>query len=150
MRLSCLIKFNIMEITYSFNSILFKDHGVFVANSEGIIGTPKRKEPEKYDYPNENGYVVDLTNKVYEARVIKLDCIIKGASSADLIDKYNLFTKSMQDIDETKTLSVSVDAKSLSFLCYVSDITQLKKRFTSGVNYGTFTLTFIEPNPIIV
>ena len=138
-----------MEIIYSFNSILFKDHGVFVSNSEGIIGIPKRKEPEKYDYPNENGYVVDLKNKVYEPRVIKLDCFIKAISSTDLIDKYNLFTKSIQDIEETKPLSVSVDAKGLSFLCYVSDITPLKKRFTQGVNYGTFTLTFIEPNPII-
>lgn len=138
-----------MEIVYKFNDTLFKDYGVYVSGSDGLLGTPRRKEPEKYEFPNENGYVVDLKNKVYQARTIKLNCFIKSLSSTDLIDKYNAFTKIIQDITTTKTLSVTVGNKGLTFLCYVSDISEMKKTFTNGINVGLFTLTFIEPEPIV-
>ena len=138
-----------MTITYTFDGANFSTYGVFVSGSEGLMGVPKRKAPEKYEYPDSNGQVVDLSSVVYEARTIKLDCFIKASSVALLMSQYYAFTKLIQAKTGNKTLSVSVDGNALTFSSYVDDISDLKKKFNSGQNVGTFTITFIEPEPVI-
>lgn len=138
-----------MTITYTFDGANFSTYGVYVAASEGLLGVPKRKNPERYDFPGSNGFVPDLSMVIYEARTIKLDCFIKTTTLALLISQYNAFTKLIQAKTASKVLSVSVGGNSLTFTCYVSDISELKKKFYDGMNAGTFTITFIEPEPVV-
>lgn len=138
-----------MTITYTFDGANFSTYGVYVSASEGLLGVPKRKAPEKYEYPDSNGHVVDLSTVVYEARTIKLDCFIKASSISVLISQYNAFTKLIQAKTACKTLAVSADGTALNYTAYVDDITDLKKKFSNGANVGTFTVTFIEPEPVV-
>lgn len=138
-----------MNITYLFNGINFKDFGVFVSASKGLLGKPNRKKPNVFEFPGESGQVVDLKNVAYETRVIELTCFIKSASIGDLIDNYNSFTNTLLSVTETKQLKVAVEAKSLNFLVYVENISDLEKKFSNGVNIGTFKIKFIEPDTSI-
>lgn len=140
-----------MDITYIFDSVNFKTHGVYVSKSEGLIGRPNRKEPEKYHYPDESGYVPDLATVAYEARKITLDCFIKAAGPLDLVSQYNSFTAAMLGKTAVKTLQVAIvsGVTSLYFQAYVESISELDKTLKAGRNVGTFKIVFIEPRPAI-
>ena len=139
-----------MNITYTFDGVDLTTYGVSVSQSFGLLGTPKRKNPEKFEYPDSNGFVVDLSTVVYEARTIKLDCFVEATSVADLKTQYDAFTKSVIAKTACKTLALMVDASTIkSFSAFVDDISDLKYNFANGANVGTFTLTFIEPEPVI-
>jgi hypothetical protein len=138
-----------MEITYTFDSLNFATNGVKVSKATGLIGRPNRKKPEKYEYPDQNGYVADLATVKYEARKITLECYIKASTVANLISNFNSFTAALQGKSAVKTLAVSVGGNALSFSAYVDEITDLEKRFADGTNVGTFRIIFIEPEPAI-
>lgn len=139
-----------MDITYTFDSVNFKTHGVYVSKSEGLIGRPNRKEPEKYNYPDESGYVADLATVAYEARKITLDCFIKAPGVPELVSQYNAFTASVLGKTAVKTLQVAIPGmSSLYFQAYVESISELEKTFKAGRNVGTFKIVFIEPQPVV-
>ena len=138
-----------MNIVYQFNGYNFKDFGVYVSLGKGLIGKPKRKKPNIFEYPDESGYVADLKNEIYEPRIIELFCFIKAATINDLIDNYNSFTSELFSILETKQLQVNIGTKSLNFLVYVENISDLDKIISDGMNVGTFTVKLIEPDTSI-
>ena len=138
-----------MNVFYKYDNNAFRTYGVFVSGSDGIIGMPERKAPNKYEYPDESGYVPDLSNVIYEAREIDLTCFIKAATAEELISKYEAFTALLSEVKETKTLSITVGTKSLSFEVFCQKIGKIKKTFTKVVNVGTFTIKFIEPDTSI-
>ena len=126
----------------------FKTYGVYVSKSEGLIGKPKRKAPEIYEYPDESGHIADLATATYEARKITLDCFIKAPGVVELVSNYNTFTALILAKTAVKTLQVAIPGmSSLYFQVYVSDLSELEKKFKDGVNVGTFRIVFIEPQP---
>lgn len=138
-----------MVITYTFDSLNFATNGVYVSKSSGLIGRPNRKKIEKYEYPEESGYVPDLATVAYEERKITFECFIKASSVANLISNYNSFTAALQGKTALKTLAVSVGGTGLSYQVYVEEISDLEKKFKDGVNVGTFKITFVEPTPAL-
>lgn len=138
-----------MVITYTFDSLNFTTNGVYVSKSSGLIGRPNRKKAERYEYPQESGFVPDLATAAYEARKIVFDCFIKATSAANLISQYNSFTAAILAKTAVKTLAVSVGGTALSYQAYVEEVTELEKKFKDGQNVGTFKITFIEPTPAI-
>lgn len=134
-----------VEVRYSFNNQDFAtSYDVFVSASVGLIGSTKRRY-NVYTFPGQSGHEVDMKSKSYEARTIKLSCFIRSSSDADLIDKYERFTKALLDVIEYATLDVRVGTKTLTKKVYVSDISDIKKKW--GENVGTFEVQLIEPNP---
>ena len=137
-----------MKVDYSFSDSNFSSYGVHISKSEGLLGKPKRKKPETFEYPDENGYTVDLETVVYEARTIKLNCFIVSNNIDSLINNYENFTELLYEQSQLKALKLLIDGiEKLSFDCYVSEISDLNKGFRDGQNVGTFTITFIEPEP---
>ena len=140
-----------MDITYSFNSVNFKTHGVFVSGSNGIIGLPPKKI-EIFKYPGESGNVPDLAHATFDVRTIELSCFIKANSAGALVTNFNIFIGIFEQTS-TKNLTITVgsgsSAKTLSFLVYLKSVSTLKKTFCDGQNVGTFTLIFIEPDTSI-
>jgi hypothetical protein len=137
-----------MTIDYSFAGVQFSQYGVYVAKSEGLLGNPSRKKPEIYEYPGETGHVADLASITYEPRTIKLSCLIKTGTLDTLLSQYNSFTMSLSGQNSLKNLILSVDGQTKrTFSAYVNEISELSKQFREGMNFGTFTITFIEPQP---
>jgi hypothetical protein len=137
-----------MRIDYVFSGYSFSSYGVYVSESEGLLGKPARKKPETYEYPGESGHVADLSSVEYEPRKIKLSCFIKSAGVLSLIAGYNSFSALLYEQTAVKNLILKIDGQErLTFSVYVSEISELKKKFRDGANAGTFTVTFIEPQP---
>ena len=139
-----------MEINYQYNGASFASYGVYVSNGSGFLGTPARKKPKTYEYPDHNGYLPDLEEPVYEARTISLDCFILTDSAAELVTRYTAFTKALLGVTKTVSLSVSIDGGTVySGQVYTSAISDMVKTFVDGRNVGTFKVTIIEPEPTV-
>ena len=140
-----------MDITYTFNSVNFKTHGVYVSGSKGMLGLPPKKI-EIFEYPGESGNVPDLAHAHFDVRTIELSCFIKADSAGALTTGYNAFVGIFEQTS-TKSLVATIGSgsneKTLSFLVYLKSVSALKKTFCDGQNVGTFTLTFIEPDTSI-
>ena len=137
-----------MTIDYYFNSNKFRDYGVIVSGSKGIIGLPPRRKPNIFDYPDESGNVPDLVSVLYDVRTIELSCFMVAASAAAINTQYLNFTK-MLNVSGIKTLQVSGGGFTLSFQVYISEISNIDKKWRDDEMYGTFTLKFIEPDTSI-
>lgn len=139
-----------MKITYKYNNVDLKTYGVSVAKGRGFIGKPERKEPKKYEFPDEHGYIPDLAVPVFKERTITLDCYIIGSSATDLVTKFNTFSTAMLGVTDLVAFTVAIDSTTVfTGNVYTSGISELSKTFDEGKNVGTFTLTIIEPNPTI-
>lgn len=133
-----------VEVKYIFNGQDIKEaYGVHISASTGLFGRPKRKY-NIYAFPGQSGHEVDMKSKVYDHRAIRLSCFILSSSDVDLVDKYERFTKAILDITEYATLVVQIGTKEITRKVYVSDFSDLKKRW--GDNAGVFELQLIEPN----
>jgi hypothetical protein len=137
-----------MKIDYNFSGQNFSDFGVYVSKSEGLLGKPKRKKPETYEYPGESGHIADLSAIVYEPRTIKLTCFISADSAESLIASYKNFSSLLYGQTTARDLILKIDSQpKLTFNVYISEISDIDKKFRNSVNAGTFTITFIEPQP---
>lgn len=135
-----------MNIKYSYNGKNLKDYGVFVSKGRGFIGSPRRKEPKKYEWSDESGFVPDLINPVYEARTITLECFIVAESAVDLIHRFNAFTSELIGVTSLVPLVIEVKGQVVYIgNTYTSAISELNKTFSEGKNTGTFTITIIDP-----
>ena len=138
-----------MKIVYKYNGIDLKTYGVSVSKGKGFMGRPERKVPKKYEYPDENGYIPDLTNTKYKERIITLECFIVANSAIELVSKFNAFTSAMMQ-SELVAFTVSINSTQVfTGNVFVSNISALNKTLKDGQNVGTFILSIIEPNPTI-
>lgn len=140
-----------MQITYTFNAVDFKTHGVYVSGSTGLLGLPPKKF-ELFEFPGESGNKPDLAHAKFDVRTIELNCFIKASSAQDLATNFATFVGIFEQT-QTKNLVVTIGsgsgAKVLTFAVYLSKCSALKKTFSDGQNVGTFTLTLIEPDTSI-
>ena len=137
-----------MDIIYSVNGAYFKEFGVNVESSSGF-GALKRKEPENYDFPDQNGSSPDLTNPYYEQREMKFECWIKGNNWQHLYNNFQQFIKLFQQ-SGTQRLVIEYPpiATTRVYQVYLSAEVELKSRIKKGVLFAKFDLRLIEPNPI--
>ena len=139
-----------MKIVYKYNNVDLKTYGVSVSKGKGFLGDPERKDPKKYEYPDENGYLPDLTTPVYKERTITLECYIAADSAILLATKHKAFTRAMTGVTGLVPFTVTIDGTVIySGSVYADKITDLNKEFSNGKNIGTCTLTIVEPNPEI-
>jgi hypothetical protein len=137
-----------MRIDYTFDGNSFAGYGVYIEKSGGLLGKTKRKSPETYEYPGENGFIPDLVAVVYEARTITLSCLMLADSAIQLITVYESFTSILYNKTALCVLNLKIDGVTrLSFNCYVKEVSDMSKSFRDGRNAGEFTITFIEPKP---
>jgi hypothetical protein len=137
-----------MRIDYAFSGNLFSSYGVHISLGSGLLGKPRRKDVEIYEYPDEDGHIPDLTSVTYDSREIILSCFIVSDNVDTLISTYNDFTGILYEQTSLKELILIIDGiNRLTYNCYVKDISELNKQFKNGKNAGTFTIKFIEPQP---
>ncbi|MDD4820657.1 MAG: hypothetical protein PHD21_07480, partial [Flavobacteriales bacterium] len=110
-----------MEIEYSVDGKKFKDYGVYVSSSSGILAGLKPKTRLQVEWEDENGYYIDQDAKVsFLARSIALTCFLVADGSSDMQEKVNAFT-SLFYSSGTKHLLLSVNDKTLAFDVKLAD-----------------------------
>ena len=64
----------------------FKEFGVFVSKSAGLVGRLERKEALQVNWDNYHGIVRDKQRPRYKERNITLDCLIEAAGRAAYVE----------------------------------------------------------------
>ena len=138
----------IKQITYYIDGIDFKDYGVYVSDSEGIVNRPKLKNMATVSWDNYHGESVDLNHKFYESREIILSCFIKANSKSEFISKVSYFEQ-IFDKTGTNRLMIYVNPyKPLIYEVYCKDEMAILKKWSDDLMIGTFKLKLIEPEPV--
>ena len=133
---------------YLIDGVDFKEYGVYVSGSDGILNRPKMKQPASIDWDNYHGVSIDLSHKFYEQREITLDCFIKAESKIDFIKRVHTFEQ-LFDKQGTNRLVIDVHpVKPLIYEVYCKDTIDIKKQWSEDLMVGTFKLKLIEPEPV--
>jgi hypothetical protein len=133
---------------YLLDGVDFKEYGVYVSGSDGIMNRPKLKTPTSVSWDNYHGESVDLSHKFYESREITLSCFIKAESKMDFIKKVTTFE---QLFDKTGTNRLVIDVhpvKPLIYEVYCKDEIEMSKTWNDNLMVGTFKLKLVEPEPV--
>lgn len=80
-----------MEIVYKIDGHDFKDYGVYVSASHGLIGGLKPKKRVEVEWDDCNGYQTDDTPMYFEARNISLNCFLKASGGGRMHRKIRGF-----------------------------------------------------------
>jgi hypothetical protein len=136
------------HLNYLIEGVNFKEFGITVSESKGVLDRPKLKSPFKADWPDYHGEMIDLTRKRVEAREIELECWIQAAGERDFINKLDRFLDIFQK-DGTQRLTIDIHpTKPLLFEVYNENGIGISKRWNEELMVGKFTLQLKEPDPV--
>lgn len=136
------------SVQYLVDGVDFKDYGVYVSASDGILDRPKMKDPFTIASDYAHGERTFLNHKYLESRAITLSCFIKAASRSEFIAKVKAF-ESAWDAKGTNRLVINVVRdKPLIYEVYVKDAIKIAKDWAEELMVGTFTLNLVEPEPV--
>jgi hypothetical protein len=139
---------NTKEMAYIIDGVDFKDYGVSVSDSSGLLDRPKMKAPLSISWDNYHGVAIDLKHKFYEQREITLECYIMAEGKGDFAVKVNTF---QQIFDKLGTHRLVVDihpTKPLVYEVYSDEAIVTKKTWSDSLMVGTFSLKLKEPSPV--
>lgn len=139
---------NAKQQAYLLDGVDFKDYGVYVSGSDGILNRPKLKAPASLSWDNYHGESVDLMHKFFESREITLSCFVKAESKMDFIKRVSDF-EALFDTQGTNRLVIDVHpVKPLIYEVYCKDAIEIQKTWDDNLMVGTFKLKLIEPEPV--
>lgn len=137
------------EVKYSINGKYFKDYGIYVSSSLGLLDALKRKPIKTYDWAEYHGESLDLSNPKFEAREIVLNCFVKGDNYQEMFDNFrNVVLSEFQKSGTQRLLVEPFGYKALPFEVFMIDEVKIAKEFSEKTTIGVFSIKLIEPNPI--
>jgi hypothetical protein len=139
------------DVEYFIDGKNFKDFGVYVSASSGLIGLLDRKDGLSVDYDNYHGTVVDKRRPRYKERTITLTCFIEASDKWSFVDSVMLFMGQF-DRQGNQRLRVEYEGKTrpLVYEVYCPDSSDIEKKWTydRGRMVGTFKLKLVECEPV--
>lgn len=134
------------KVAYFLDRVSFKNLGVFVSASSGLLDKPSFKEGFRNEWGNEHGFDIDLNNRYRESKTITIDCFIRSNSLVNCVTVYNNF---LNEIDKKGSRRLSVEAGSLrlEYLVFRSDSVETKLHYDETNNVGVFKIKLIENMP---
>ncbi|MGV8135924.1 MAG: LamG-like jellyroll fold domain-containing protein [Mangrovibacterium sp.] len=139
------------DVEYLVNGKNFKEFGVYVKKSDGLVGLLKMKSPVMDDHTSDavHGHAVTLNRPRYEARTITLECFIEAPGKASFVNWMNLFLEEFCG-SGTKRFEVNFysSVKPILFEVYLPDGVNPEKQWNDDLMVGTFTIVLVEPDPV--
>ncbi|WP_280646687.1 MULTISPECIES: hypothetical protein [unclassified Dysgonomonas] len=140
------------DVEYYIDGKNFKEFGVYVSASNGLVGRLGRKESLTVDWDNYHGIVRDKKRPRYKERNITLDCFIEASSRSAYVEWVNLFMAQF-DKEGTQRLTIEYDGKTKPLVYEVismDDVDPAKKwgTYNDNLMVGTFKLKLIEDEPV--
>ncbi len=133
---------------YYINGKNFKDFGVFVSDSFGVLGLPKMRKPKSHVWEDYNGEVIDLKAKYYEPRNIRLQCFMEADGELDFASKMTAFCAEFCESGTSRLLIDVIPGKPLIYEVFLSSPIDPEKEWEEGQMVATFSLTLIEAEPL--
>lgn len=138
----------VAQLAYSIDGTDFKAWDIYVSASNGLLDRPKMKTPFSVDWAEYHGEIVDLENKILQAREITLNCFMKASGKIDFVTKLNNFLDVFSK-PGTQRLTVDIHpTKPLIYEVYNENGVAINKRWNDDLMVGTFTLKLKEPDPV--
>lgn len=140
------------DVEYYIDGRNFKEFGVYVSKSKGIVGQLERKEGLQVDWSNYHGIARDKKRKRYKERTISLDCFIEASSRSAYVEWVNLFFQQFE-ADGNHRLKIEYDGKAKPLVYEVEmhdgvDPDKQWGQYSDDVMVGTFTLKLVEDEPV--
>ena len=129
---------------------VLKEFGIGVNQTSGILDLLKKKQAFKHSWSDRNGddYFVESQDILYEPRRIKLDCWVVASSGAEFENRIQRFVN-LIDRPYLRTLEFSnIDRPFMVYNSGGSSIRILTNGLRTGKNVGSFSIEFIEPDPV--
>jgi hypothetical protein len=136
------------QLEWYIDGVNFKDYGIHVESSQGLVDLPGLKTTPTIENDNYHGEMVDLSEKRYQPREITLNCWLKASGKMDFTERVkNLY--SHFDREGTTRLMCSIHpTKPLVYDVYCPDGVQPEKKWHDDMMIGTFALKVREPDPV--
>lgn len=137
------------EVKYSLNGKYFKDFDVYVSESIGLVGLLESKNITQYDWAEYHGIAPDLRKPKFKERTLELKCFIRGNNWEELFNNFMTFV--IGEFSKPGTQRIHIEPfgyKVLPYEVFMKDEVKPEKQFYDGEMFATFSLKFIEPNPI--
>lgn len=140
------------DVEYYIDGVNFKDYGVYVSGSTGLVGRLAQKDALQVDWDNYHGIVRDRNRKRYKERTIMLDCFLEASGRSAFVEWTNRFM-SLFDGDGTHRLTVEYDGKAKPLVYEVglydeTDMTKTWGQYNNDLMVGTFKMKLIEDEPV--
>ena len=156
---------NVKQLTYLLDGVDFKQYGVFVSASKGLLDGLKMKDPHKVEFDGYHGTAIDLSRPRFDEREITLECFINTTGGKlEFVRKVKAFLdqfSARHTVPEGATLSADLcpaglhrlmvdihPVKALVYEVYLPDATDVDKTWNDARMVGTFTLKLREPEPV--
>lgn len=140
------------DVEYYIDGKNFKEFGVYVSKSKGIVGQLERKEGLQVDWDSYHGIARDKRRKRYKERTITLECIIEASGRSAYVEWVNLFFKQFE-ADGNHRLKIEYDGttKPLVYEVELHDGVDPEKTwgtYNDDLMVGTFTIKLVEDEPV--
>lgn len=156
---------NVKQLTYLLDGVDFKEYGVYVSASKGLLDGLKMKDPHKVEFDGYHGTAIDLSRPRFDEREITLDCFITTTGGKlDFVRKVKAFLdlfSARHKAADGATLNADLcpaglhrlmvdihPVKALVYEVYLPDATDIEKTWNDARMTGTFQLKLREPEPV--
>ena len=143
---------NVTDVEYYINGINFKDFGVYVSKSNGLVGQLERKEGATAEYDTYHGIARDNNYVRYKERTITLECFIEATSRSKFVEWLDhFFEQFRQKGTQRFRVEYSGSTKPLVYEITMqqgSDPEKTWGRYDEELMVGTFTLELVEDDPV--
>ena len=152
------------QLAYMLDGVDFKEYGVYVSASKGLLDGLKMKEPAKVQFDGYHGSAIDLSRPRFEERDITLECFmhVTGGRLA-FVQAVRAFVEQFHakhqapasgmegSVCQAGLHRLTVDihpTKPLLYEVYMPDGMEVEKTWNDKKMVGTFTLKLKEPEPV--
>lgn len=140
------------DVEYYVNGMNFKDFGVHISKSNGLIGQLERKEGYNEDWGSRHGTMRNHNYVRYKERTITLECFLEASSRAAFVEWQNrFFDQFRQKGTQRLVVEYAGSTKPLVYEVTMQNGADPEKewgRYNDGLMVGTFTLTLVEDDPV--
>lgn len=148
-----LIKQDKFDVEYFINGVNFKDFGVYVSKSNGLLpGFLERKDLPEAEYDTYHGLSRDTDYLKYKERTITLECFVEASSRYAFVDWAMRFAQAFQK-KGTQRLRVEYAGSTKPLLYEVVMLTGFDPektwaRYNEQTMEGTFQIQLTEDAPV--
>ncbi len=140
------------DVEYYIDGKNFKDFGVYVSDSSGLVGRLARKEALQVDWDGYHGIVRDKKRPRYKERKIELTCFIEAPSRSSFVERVNNFFQQF-DAEGNHRLKVEYSGTTKPLLYEVELLEEVDPdkqwgRYNDSLMVGTFKIKLVEDEPV--
>lgn len=140
------------DVEYYVDGQNFKDFGVYVSASNGLLGQLERKEGMTEDWGTRHGMMRAVNHPRYKERTITLECFIEASSRSAFVEWQNRFFECFRG-KGTHRLRVEYNGSTKPLVYEVIMQTGVSPEkqwgtYNNNVMVGTFTMELIEDDPV--